>query len=187
MDEADFADFGGKAKWEEIMLKGATAVADNFIENTPTDGISYWDQGGPKLHLLGDHLNRPADPFNAHEPVDSSASVITAQGLLRLARYLRAKGDTAAAERYEKAGLVTARSIYSEPYLSTDPAHHGLILHSIYHQPNGWDHQPDLDKAAYGESSMWGDYHAMELAVYLQRLIEEKPYLTFWTDNSNSQ
>jgi hypothetical protein len=186
MDEADFTDFGGKAKWEALMLRGATAVADNFIENTPTDGISYWDQGGPKLHLLGDYLDRPADPFNAHEPVDSSASVITAQGLLRLGRYLRRKGDSAA-ERYEKAGLVTARSIYSEPYLSTDPGHHGLILHSIYHQPNGWDHQPDPGKAAYGESSMWGDYHAMELAVYLQRLIEDKPYLTFWTDNSSSQ
>ncbi len=181
MDESTFADFGGKEKWEALMLKAATAVADNFIENTPTDGISYWDQGAPKLHLLGDYLDRPADPFNAHEPVDSSASVITAQGLLRLARYLRGKGDTSSADRYERAGLVTARSIYSESYLSTDPSHHGLILHSIYHQPNGWDHQPDPGKAAYGESSMWGDYHAMELAVYLQRLIEEKPYLTFWT------
>jgi hypothetical protein len=28
---------------------------------------------------------------------------------------------------------------------------------------------------------MWGDYHARELAVYLQRLIEAKRYLTFFT------
>jgi len=27
---------------------------------------------------------------------------------------------------------------------------------------------------------MWGDYHARELAVYLQRLAEDKPYLTFF-------
>jgi unsaturated chondroitin disaccharide hydrolase len=30
-----------------------------------------------------------------------------------------------------------------------------------------------------GESSMWGDYHARELALYLQRL-EKAPYLTFF-------
>jgi rhamnogalacturonyl hydrolase YesR len=181
MDAADFADFGGKEKWENLMLKGATAVADNFIENTPTDGISYWDQGAPRLHLLGDYRDRPADPFNPYEPVDSSASAITAQGLLRLGRYLEKKGQHEAATRYRQAGLVTARSIFAEPYLSTDPTHHGLLLHSIYHEPNGWDHQPEPDKAAYGESSMWGDYHAMELAVYLQRLIHDQPYLTFWT------
>ena len=29
------------------------------------------------------------------------------------------------------------------PYLSTDPAHEGLILHSVYHRPNGWDRQPE--------------------------------------------
>ena len=35
--------------------------------------------------------------------------------------------------------------------------------------------------APFGESSMWGDYHAMELAVYLQREIDgERPYLTFF-------
>jgi unsaturated chondroitin disaccharide hydrolase len=28
---------------------------------------------------------------------------------------------------------------------------------------------------------MWGDYHARELGVYLLRLIEERPYLTFWS------
>lgn len=180
MDDAQFEAFGGKAEWEGLMLKAATAIAENFIENTPTDGISYWDQGAPNLHKLGDYLDRPADPFNAYEPVDSTASAITAQGLLRLSRYLSQQGDTAAAERYEKAGLITAKALLSEPYLSTDAKHQGLLLHSIYHEPNGWDHRPDPNKAAYGESSMWGDYHLMELAVYLQRLIEEKPYLTFF-------
>jgi hypothetical protein len=28
---------------------------------------------------------------------------------------------------------------------------------------------------------MWGDYHARELALYLQRIIENKPYYTFFT------
>ena len=30
---------------------------------------------------------------------------------------------------------------------------------------------------------MWGDYHALELGVYLLRLIEDKPYLTFWSES----
>ena len=162
------------------MLRAATAIAENFIENTPTDGISYWDQGGPNMHLLGDYKNRPADPYNEHEPVDSSASAITAQGLFRLSRYLRSKGNTSDADRYERAALVTAGSLFSQPYVSEDEAHQGLLLHSIYHHPNGWDHRPEANKAPYGESSMWGDYHAMELAVYLQRLIDGGPYLTFF-------
>jgi hypothetical protein len=29
---------------------------------------------------------------------------------------------------------------------------------------------------------MWGDYHAMELGLYLLRAAEGKPYLTFWSD-----
>ncbi|MGF1453601.1 MAG: glycosyl hydrolase [Opitutales bacterium] len=180
MDEHEFEDFGGKQKWLELAETAALATADNFIENTPADGISYWDQGAPRLHLMGDYRNQPADPFNDYEPVDSTASAITAQGLFRLANYLRAKGETTAADRYEAAGLVTAQSLFSETYLSSDPEHQGLLLHSIYHEPNGWDHAPEPDKAARGESSMWGDYHLMELAVYLQRRLSGAPYLTFF-------
>ena len=39
---------------------------------------------------------------------------------------------------------------------------------------------PDAGKAPYGESSMWGDYHAMELAVYLNRMNKGQPYYTFF-------
>jgi unsaturated chondroitin disaccharide hydrolase len=179
-DAKEYEPFGGKAKWETLMLKAARAVADNFIQNSPTDGISYWDQGGPNLHKLGDYLNRPADPTNAYEPVDSTASAITAQGLFRLASYLHNKGELEAAARYEQAALVTTQSLLTDTYLSPKSDHQGLLLHSIYHQPNGWDHRPEKNKAAYGESSMWGDYHLMELGVYLQRRIANKPYLTFF-------
>ena len=34
-----------------------------------------------------------ADPYNDHEPVDSSAAAIAAQGFLRLGRYLDGKGE----------------------------------------------------------------------------------------------
>ena len=39
--------------------------------------------GWPKL---GDWRDRAAEPFNDHEPVDSSAAAIAAQGLIRLGR-----------------------------------------------------------------------------------------------------
>ena len=107
-----------------------------------------------------------ADPYNPHEPVDSSAAAIGAQGLLRLGHRLKD-------ERYRQAGLAVADTLFAEPYLSTDTAHQGLILHSVYHRPNGWNWMP-------GESSMWGDYHARELALYLMRQAEGGRYLKFW-------
>ena len=35
-------------------------------------------------------------------------------------------------------------------------------------------------QAPVGESAMWGDYHFREAALYLQRVIRDEPYLTFW-------
>ena len=179
--DEELAGFGGREELESMMTRAAMATADHAIEHSPTCGIPYWDTGAPQLHLLKDHQHRAADPFNPHEPVDSSAAAISAQGMLRLGRRLQAKGNQQQGDRYWQAGLKMASSLFQAPYLSTDENHQGLLLHSIYHQPNGWDHQPEADKAPYGESSMWGDYHAMELAVYLQRLIEKKPYLTFFS------
>ena len=180
LSDEELAAFGGRDALEAMMLRGATATADHFIANTPTCGIPYWDTGAPNLHLLGNYQDRPAEPVNPYEPVDSSAAAIHAQGLLRLGRFLKSKGRHEEGERYLKAGLKVSKTLFDEPYVSSDPAHHGLILHSIYHQPNGWDYKPEKGKAPYGESSMWGDYHAMELAVYLQRLIRGGPYLTFF-------
>ncbi|MEO8592074.1 MAG: glycosyl hydrolase [Candidatus Solibacter sp.] len=156
-----------------IMEKAARATCDFYIEHTPPDGIPYWDTGAPGLAQLGDWRSYPADPYNAHEPVDSSAAAIGAQGLLRLGRRLQ---DT----RYTNAGLKVCDTLFAEPYLSTDPDHQGLILHSVYHRPNGWDRIPPNAKVPAGESSMWGDYHAREVGLYLLRLIEGKPYLKFW-------
>ena len=54
----------------EILEKAARATCDFYIENTPPDGIPYWDTGAPGLAQLGDWRAKAADPFNAHEPVD---------------------------------------------------------------------------------------------------------------------
>lgn len=169
---------GGRAEIEAVFLKAARATCDWYIANTALDGIPYWDGGAPSLHKLGNYRERPADPFNDHEPVDSSAAAIGSQGLLRLGRYLGL--DTEEGRKYFQAGLTVVRTLLQEPYLSTDSEHHGLILHSIYHQPNGWDYVPQGRKVACGESSMWGDYHAREVALYLQRIIRDQPEYSFF-------
>lgn len=176
--EAELAPFGGREVVEGMFRKAAEATCDFYIENTPVDGIPYWDTGAPGLAKMGDYLARPADPFNAYEPVDSSAACIAAQGLLRLGKYL----DKV---EYWNAGLQVAYTLFDEPYLSVSPAHEGLILHSVYHRPNGWDHVPQGRTVPCGESSMWGDYHARELALYLQREAAGDPYLTFWRGTEN--
>ena len=85
------------------------------------------------------------------------------------------------AERYFQAGLSIAEVLFDSPYLSEDSNHQGLILHSVYHRPAGWDHVPKGRKVPCGESSMWGDYHARELALYIKRLAEDAPYLCFFS------
>jgi len=129
---------------------------------------------------LGDYLDRPADPYNDYEPVDSSAAAIAAQGLLRLGRYLQKKGKKKQGDQYWQAGLKVVHSLLQKPYLSTDSNHQGLLLHSIYHQPNGWDHVPKGSKIANGESSMWGDYHMREVCLYLTKILKKEKYYTFF-------
>ncbi len=182
IDDAELDLYGGREEIEALMLKAAQASCDFFIENTPTDGIPYWDTGAPGLQQLGDYLQSTSDPFNAYEPIDSSAAAIGAQGLLRLGRYLTQRGGDG--EKYTQAGLVTAQSLLSEPYLCSDPEHQGLLLHSVYHRPRGWDYMPDDSRVPRGEACMWGDYHLRELALYLQRLVDSGPYYTFFSDKA---
>lgn len=180
LDDAELEPFGGRAAVEGDFLEAARATADFYLEWTPLDGVPYWDTGAPGLARMGDYLARPADPFNDHEPVDSSAAAIAAQGLIRLGRYLRGRGQADDGARYEAAGLTVAQTLFQEPYLSTDPAHQGLLLHSVYHRPNGWDYIPAGRKVPCGESSMWGDYHARELALLIRRLARGETYPVFF-------
>ena len=172
--DEELAPFGGRAEIVGWMRKAAEATCDFYIANTPLDGIPYWDTGAPGLARMGDYLHARSNPYNGEEPVDSSAAAIGAQGLLRLGRYLES-------EKYWQAGLTVLDALFDEPYLSEDERHHGLILHSVYHRPNGWDYIPDGGRVPFGESTMWGDYHAREAALYLERVIRDQPYLTFWS------
>ncbi len=165
-----------RAEVLETVREAAVATAEFYISETPTCGLPYWDTGAPGLVRLGDYLNRAADPFNEHEPVDSSAAAIAAQGLLRLGRLLgKSRGKT-----FWQAGLKVADTLFSDPYLSSDEDHEGLLLHSVYHRPNGWDYTAPGQKVPNNESSMWGDYHLRELALLIQREAQGQPWLRFF-------
>ncbi|OUW16213.1 MAG: glycosyl hydrolase [Opitutales bacterium TMED158] len=178
LDGAELDAFGGADEIKATCLKAARATCDWFIENTPIDGVPYWDGGAPNLHRLGDWRSRESDPCNDWEPIDSTAAAIGAQGLIRLGQYLGRESEEGA--RYWQAGLTSLRSLLASPYLSEDDAHQGILLHSIYHEPNGWDNVPEGQKIACGESSQWGDYHIRELALTVQRIIREDAPYTFY-------
>jgi hypothetical protein len=171
---------GGKEELQSLLLRAARATCDFYIHNTSADGIPFWDTGAPHLHRLGNITSQDADPFNDHEPVDSSAAAIGCQGLMRFGAYLRSHDEEEVGVMYLQAGLTVFERLLRDPYLSDNPEHQGLVLHSIYHRPNGWDHVPDGRKVPCGESSMWGDYHMREAALYVQRMAEGKPHLTFF-------
>ncbi len=175
----EFPEQFAKADCLTLFRKAAEATCDFYIDHTPTDGIPYWDSAAPGLSKMGDYLGRRSDPFNDHEPVDSSAAAIAAQALLRLGDHLGQDGL-----RYADAGRAVARSLFTAPYLSKDPAHQGLILHGVYHRPNGWDEVHEGLSIPNGESCIWGDYHAVELALHLRRQFQKQPF-TFFNSPSN--
>jgi unsaturated chondroitin disaccharide hydrolase len=183
--EEEFTEHGGRKSVEEFFLKAAVATADFYLEHTCACGVPVWDTGAPNLHRLGDYEARSADPYNEWEPVDSSAAAIAAQGLLRLGNYLGKSARTGGRKRgdYRAAGLTIVKTLLQEPYLSTDKKHQGLLLHSVYHRPNGWDYIPKNQKVPNGESSMWGDYHLREIALMLLKEVRGEPYLTFFDSN----
>jgi unsaturated chondroitin disaccharide hydrolase len=204
---ADARRESGAAESEPALLDAARATCDFYVESAAcADGIPYWDTGAPGLSALGDWGSRASEPFNDREPVDSSAAAIAAQGLLRFGRFLQQRSACGRGERaervepqragvgpreplseedgsrYTQAGLRVLDTLFDDagPYLSRDPEHQGLLLHSVYHWPNGWDHVPAGANVPRGESSQWGDYHAREAAVYVKRLAENGPYLAFF-------
>ena len=181
LPDATLEAHGGRSDVAALMIEAARATCDYYVDHAAaSDGVPYWDTGAPGLAAIPHWAERPADPFNDREPVDSSAAAIAAQGLLRLARVLERRA--ADGGRYEQAGLQVIDTLFDDagPYLSTGERHQGLLLHSVYHWPNRWDHVPQGASTPRGESSQWGDYHAREAALYVKRLAEGAPYLAFF-------
>ncbi len=177
LEEVD-TDYPDVERIKRVFLKAARATCDFYIENSASDGIPYWDTGTPELHKLGKYQDSPADPLNDFEPVDSSAAAIGAQAFLRLGRFLEEK-EPEAAKNYFQAGITTLHTLLSDAYLAMDKKHQGILLHTVYHRPNGWDHIPAGKEIPCGESGMWGDYHMTELCLLAQRILENG-YYTFY-------
>jgi unsaturated chondroitin disaccharide hydrolase len=166
---------GDKREARGMLERAARATCDFYIgQASAIDGVCYWDTGAPDLGCLGDWRSKPAQPYNDHEPVDASASAIAAQGLLRLGHALGDEGRS-----YTEAGLTVLETLLDVPYLSTGAGHEGLLLHSIYHRPKGWDFVPPGAKIPCGESSLWGDYHLLEACLLVARMAEGR-YYTFY-------
>jgi hypothetical protein len=176
---AEVQPFGSKRSIVRKMEKAARATAEFYLDNSFADGVPFWDTGAPGTARFGRITKIPSDPHNDVEPLDSSAAAICAQGYLRLGNYLMNRAD-ADGHRYRSAGLTIAEALLDEPYLSSNPRHQGLLLHTIYHRPNGWDYVPRGRRIPCGESAMWGDYHLMELALLVKREAEGKAYPTFF-------
>jgi unsaturated chondroitin disaccharide hydrolase len=177
------AELAGKQETLGWLERAARAGCDFYMQQaTALDGICYWDTGAPQLYRLGDWQAKAADPYNDYEPVDASASAIAAQGLLRFGHVLGAAGKA-----YTQAGLTVAAQLLQPPYLSVEPGHEGLLLHSIYHHPNGWDYIPPGAKVPCGESSMWGDYHLLELCLLVTRMANSGYYTFFGAEGCSSK
>lgn len=159
---------------KELVTAGK-ATAEFYIEHTTVDGIPFWDTGAPGLSYLGKYQSLPADPYNDIEPLDSSAAVISAQALLRLSDCL--PEDDRDKERYRQAGLTVVKTLLISKFVSVETEHEGLLLHAVYHRPNGWDYIPRGRNIPCGESCIWGDYHLLELLVWLtQKARGERPW-----------
>lgn len=171
-------DYQGLEQVKDIFLEAARATCDFYITHSASDGIPFWDTGAPLLYKLENYQEKESDPYNGIEPVDSSAAAIGAQGLIRLGKYLEKK-DSEASAAYTHAGLKIVNTLLSPKYLSLEKWHQGILLHSIYHHPNGWDYIPEGMSIPCGESSMWGDYHMAELILTVQSLMNGDQYNFF--------
>ncbi|MCX6362024.1 MAG: glycosyl hydrolase [Armatimonadetes bacterium] len=171
-------DAGARDTLAAWLERAALATAERVIRSSTADGVMPWDTGAPGLARMPGWDQRDSDPTGACEPFDSSASAIAAQGLVRLGVRRSAQGHADGA-RFLAAGLTVTKTLLGPAYLAPE-GHEGLLLHSVYHRPNGWDHIPEGRGIPCGESSMWGDYHLRELALLLQRMDQGGPYLTFF-------
>ena len=47
VDDGELEPLGGREAVTQMMVNAAKATSDFYIENSPTNGIPYWDTGAP--------------------------------------------------------------------------------------------------------------------------------------------
>lgn len=132
----------------EAFLDTSKRLAKYFIEHMPEDDVVYWDFDVQ---------------VEAGTPRDSSASAITACGLLELLELTADEGDDSSRQLFEDALNRTMRGLI-EGYATTDlPDAEGLLKHGSYHVRG--DRAPD-------DYMIWGDYFYLEALVRLEKGIK---------------
>ena len=125
---------------DQFFLETAERCAGYYLENTPDDGVPYWDYGAPNI---------------PNEPVDSSAAAIAACAFWKLQDI---DGTRREAALYRNAGLAILSTLTGDGFLGTDDTgYEGILRHGVYHRPMNW---------GVDESVMWGDYFFLE-ALYI--------------------
>ena len=163
-------------------MRRRSATCDFYIDHAAAaDGVPYWDTGAPGL-AVARRLGIDALPIR---------STITSRSTARPRRSPR-KGccgwrawpplAAPTATRYEQAGLRVLETLIDEtgPYLSRDATHQGLLLHSIYHRPNGWDYVPAGLAHPARRVEHVGRLPSARGGALVKRMAEGEPYYTFF-------
>ena len=121
---------------DKLFLDTAERCAWYYLENTPDNGVPFWDYGAPRI---------------PDEPLDSSAAAIIAGAFWKLKDI---EGTRHGAIAYRRAALAILDTLAGDEFLGAhDPAYEGILRHGVYHRPMNW---------GVDESVMWGDYFFME-------------------------
>jgi len=132
---------------EPELLEYARGLARYFLNRLPGDLVSYWDL----IFTSGD------------EPRDSSASAITACGLLEIASHLPyTDGER---RLFEDAAAAITRSLAKAYTTRTTPQSNGILLHGVYGKPQN---------SGVDECVIWGDYYYYEALTRITR--DWRPY-----------
>ena len=127
----------GKGEYFEL----AARLANYFLNRLPEDGVCCWD-----LIFTDD----------TRTPRDSSAAAIAACGLLELVKALPISDPRR--ETYASWAWRIVKRLGSA-YLAPIEGSNALLLHGVYHMPNG---------AGVDEACIWGDYFYMEALLRLR-------------------
>ena len=117
------------------FLQTAELCADYFLQNVPANGVTPMDFDAPAAQWRD----------------ETSASAITAAGLLRLAKL---SADQSKGLLYDQAARRILLTLSQPPYLASEsPGWEGILKEGIYHLNLG---------LGVGESVMWGEYFFVE-------------------------